>query len=58
MSVINCLGEHSDKNINSGPVLSFDVVCTGSPVIAMLQKCKKNKCEENLRILSLIDYPN
>ena len=28
----------SDKNINSGTILSFDAVCVGSPVLSMLRK--------------------
>ena len=31
----------SDKNINSGPILSFDAVCMGSPVITMLQNSEQ-----------------
>ena len=30
--VFNSWGVCSDENINSGAILSFDVVCTGSPV--------------------------
>ena len=32
------LGACSDENINSSAILSFDVVCVGSPVIIMLQE--------------------
>ena len=35
---INSWGMCSDENINFGAILSFDVVCMGSPVIIMLQK--------------------
>ena len=34
-------GVRSDENINSGVLLSFDVVCVGSPAIIMLQKSKQ-----------------
>ena len=33
----------SDKNINSGTILSSDVVCIGSPFIIMLLKKYKEK---------------
>ena len=42
-SVIDSWGIHSDENINSGTVLSYDAVCTGSPVIIMLQKSKQKE---------------
>ena len=45
-AVIDSLGTHSDENITSGAILSFDVVCMGSPVIIMLKKI--NKCKEKL----------
>ena len=31
-AVVDSLGARSDENINSGAILSFDVVCVGSPV--------------------------
>ena len=40
-SVIDSWGVSSDENVNSGVILSFDVVCVGSPVIIMLQKVNK-----------------
>ena len=40
-SVIDSWGIHSDENINSGIILSFNAVCAGSPVIIMLQKGKQ-----------------
>ena len=39
----------SDEKINLGTILSYDVVCAGSPVIIMLQKSKQtNKYKEFL----------
>ena len=37
-TVIDSWGVCSDENINSGAILSFDVVSMGLPVIIMLQK--------------------
>ena len=51
-SIIDSLGVCSNENINSGAILSFDVVCVGSPVIIMLQKKVKCKYKEKLGILS------
>ena len=52
-SIINSWGAHSDEKINSGAILSFDVVCAGSPVIIMSQKKEINKYIRKIRILSL-----
>ena len=38
----------SDENINTGVILSFDVVCVGSPVIIMLQKSKQTSLRKIL----------
>ena len=35
-SVIDSWGACSDKNINSGVILSFDVVCVSTPVIIII----------------------
>ena len=40
-SVIDSWDKCSDETINSGTIPSLDVVCTGSPVIIMLQKVNK-----------------
>ena len=40
-SVIDSWDMHSDENINSGAILSFDVVYVDSPVIILLQKNKQ-----------------
>ena len=45
--VFDSWGTCSDENINSGAILSFDVVCMGSPVIIMLQKSKQTSIREN-----------
>ena len=34
-SALDSWGTCSDENINSGTILSFDVICMGSPVIIM-----------------------
>ena len=44
----------SAENINSGAILSFDVVCVGSPAIIMFQKKYTNKFKEKLEILTSI----
>ena len=36
-------GTRPDENINSDTILSFDVVCVGSPVLIMLQIKYKKK---------------
>ena len=35
------VGAHSVEDINSGTILSYDVICAGSPVIITLQKSKQ-----------------
>ena len=37
-SVTDSWGSPPDEKINSGAILSFDVVCAGSPVIIMVNK--------------------
>ena len=36
---------HSDKNVNSGSIFSFDVVCVGSPVIMLATKKVKEQVQ-------------
>ena len=46
-------GAHSDEDIDSGAILSFDVVCMGSPLIIMLQNRKQTSTR---KIMNLRDH--
>ena len=54
-AVFDSWNAHSDENINSGTILSFDVACMGSPVIIKSKQTSLRKNYEFLKGLEIIE---